>query len=78
MACREFGLLLSDTNIILDIVCIKCERSSYVYPLALVNDGDVLRDSVVFDLAMADIRDTLQNFNYTTLPFRYTYQYLQR
>ena len=43
-----------------------------------MNSGGVLNDQMTFDLSMSDITNTLRDFNFTNLPFRYTYNYIQR
>ena len=38
----------------------------------------VLRDMDIFSLSLEQLTTSLNNYNYTALPYHYVYQYIQR
>lgn len=44
----------------------------------MIKPDDVDVDEDVYALVLDDLTDTLENFNFTKLPYRYTRTYIQK
>ena len=44
----------------------------------LVDESRLLSNPMLLQLAFEEVTEELSTYNFTTLPFRYSYKYLQR
>ena len=51
--------------------------SLLLFHAAMTNET-MLSNSEMFSLSLESMTDSLTNYNYTAIPYRYIYQYIQR
>ena len=59
------------------VILTTSNNYTVIYNIAMINET-LISDPDVYSLAMDSINSYLTNYNFTSLPYHYVYQYIQR